>query len=133
MPELKSNDLFNFYYDDFGNIFDYLNNNNIDQNFIESWVEKYKNKSNVINSMHLSEIKEDNEAKTLSQLKARIGIIVSYYLSLNIKNKTKFEIWRIYLKFSQIWILIAICFIINFLDFVFYLWEKKWNKMKLIK
>ena len=133
MPELKSNDLFNFYYDDFGNIFDYLNNNNIDQNFIESWVEKYKNKSNVINFLHLAEIKAYNEEKTLSQLKTRIGIIVSYYLSLNIKNKTKFEIWRIYLKFSQIWILIAICFIINFLDFVFYLWEKKWNKMKLIK
>ena len=88
-----NNEIYNKYYDIFGNIIDYLNNNykneeeNEQQNFVNECLinlEKYFKKLYIIN--FLSNTMYD-ENITLSQLKTRLGIITSYYLYI-IKKKT---------------------------------------------
>ena len=94
-PLILNNDMYNKYYDVFGNIIDYLYNNyksveeNEKQNFVNECLiklEKYFKELYIINFLS-NTIYDENI--TLSQLKTRLGIIASYYLYI-IKNK-KFE------------------------------------------
>ena len=92
------NNVYDIYYDIFGSAYDYLSKSNQNHEeeqskFIKELVDKYKNnKSNLeilqFNSIHLYE-----EEISLSQLKARIGIISSYYLSIPNKDSKKFEVF----------------------------------------
>ena len=91
-----NNEIYNKYYDIFGNIIDYLNNNyeneeeNEQQNFVNECLiklEKYFKELYIIN--FLSNTMHD-ENITLSQLKTRLGIITSYYLYIIKKKALKY-------------------------------------------
>ena len=82
IPNLKNNNIFDKYYNDFGIIYDYLldyKNQNV-MNIVNICIEKYKNKILLDKNLEFQKISCYEEEITLSQFKTRIGIIVSYYL-----------------------------------------------------
>ena len=72
LPEIKSNDIFNDYYDEFGNIYDEMINikKKIDEKTIQKYINKYINCKLSKKDSHLVKNFEDNI--TLSQYKTRI-------------------------------------------------------------
>ena len=99
MPIIQmNNNVFDKYYDIFGFIFDYLkmnqNNKEAQDNFISECGNKFN--ENIKELSKLDFLKNTHYEKDISssQLKTRIGIIASYYLSIpNLKNK-KMKILR---------------------------------------
>jgi hypothetical protein len=89
--QLLDNNIYDKYYDEFGNIIDYLSKNNISSEdkakFIDECIIKLSNYFNILQIFDfLSNVKYD-ENISLSQFKTRLGIISSYYLYLTKKNK----------------------------------------------
>ena len=78
---INPNTIFNQYYNSYGNIYDDLKKQFTDDEVLE-FIEKYKYMNN--GDIYLSdEILIFDEDITTSQLKTKIGILISYYLSYN--------------------------------------------------
>jgi hypothetical protein len=90
--------IFDKYYDEFGFIFDDLkisqiNNEKID-NFIEKCRKQYLLFEKDLNRLAFQSVSFYEEKISLSQLKARIGIISSYYLANQNSYKTKHKVYK---------------------------------------
>jgi len=103
IPNLKSNNIFDNYYDNFGFIYNILID--IKSYNLEEFINKCKNNYEELiktnSSLDFESVRAYDEDITLSQLKTRIGILFSHYLSqLNENNiKDKFEgLLNIFLK-----------------------------------
>ena len=87
---MESNDIFNDYYDQFGNIFNDFINNAYKVEYINQCITSYKtcalDKSNSILLQYF------DENITLSQYKTRIGYLLCYFLYSNQKNNQKLVI-----------------------------------------
>ena len=89
--QLLDNNIYDKYYDEFGNIIDYLSKNNINNEdkakFIDECIIKLSKYFNILQIFDfLSNVKYD-ENISLSQFKTLLGIISSYYLYLTKKNQ----------------------------------------------
>ena len=89
IPKLKSNKIFDDYYDNFGFILDSLPIINNENEFINLCIKKYNDINFEEKKINFLEVSNYEEEISLSQFKTRIGIIVSYYL--NKCNKIKRE------------------------------------------
>jgi hypothetical protein len=78
---LENNDIFDDYYDIFGNIYHEIVNQNDDKNFFDQCAKKYYDCDLDKKKCHLIYNFEENI--TLSQYKTRLGYLISYYLKLN--------------------------------------------------
>ena len=81
IPILKCNDIFDKYYDEFGNIFNELmnyNNKNYNKEMINIYSNKYIN-CDLPKDSHL--LTNFNENITLSQYKTRLGYLICYYFN----------------------------------------------------
>ena len=97
--KLKNN-IYDKYYDEFGFVFDYLkskpkNKEEID-NFVAQCLTNYNKYSETFNQLKLMSISLYEENISLNQLKARIGMISSYYLSVPNSQKQKQKIFQIF-------------------------------------
>lgn len=99
IPKMQmSNSVYNDYYDIFGFVYDYLSKSNQNHEeeqskFIKELVGKYKEKESILSNLQFKSIYLYEEKISLSQLKTRIGIISSYYLSIPNKDSKKFEVF----------------------------------------
>ena len=93
-----NNNVFNIYYNDFGFIYDYLKKNQNNKEEIDSFINKCEITFNTyINKLKLLYFKSNLHYEDIispSQLKTRIGIISSYYLSIPNSKKEKTKIFR---------------------------------------
>lgn len=132
IPELKSNKIFDRYYNDFGFIYDYLaddKKNNI-LKFIDLCKEKYTNIIKPDTSLDFKNIRTYEEDITFSQLKTRIGIILSNYLSkLNENNKIE-KTEGLFNVFAQIYKYKENLSYLQFLRLYKYLIRKKFENQK---
>ena len=97
----SNNNVFDKYYDEFGNFFEDLKMSQFDKEkiakFIEKYIDKYKlfqkelNNSVAGNFLTASFYEEEI---SLSQLKTRIGIISSYYLSTQNSYISKYKVYK---------------------------------------
>ena len=90
IPIMKfMNNIYDKYYDIFGNIFDFLkmdtHEDNIMITFINDCINKYNKYRNEIEKLHYFKISIFEENISLSQLKTKIGIIASYYINKLVK------------------------------------------------
>ena len=76
---------YDLFYDSFGNIYDYMKNENIENNQAIEFYEKYEN----INDSLFNKMTFGQEI-TKSELKTKMGILISYYFNIN-KNKKEFR------------------------------------------
>ena len=81
-----SNNIYDKFYDIFGNIYDYLKSDINDKkeilNFINNSTNKYKSNSEALETLYFLHIDNFDEKISLSQLKTKIGILSSYYINL---------------------------------------------------
>ena len=106
IPELKSNNIFDIYYNDFGLIYNYLSNsenNKNDINFLITLKEKYNKMINLNENLDFKNISSYEEEISLSQLKTRLGIIVAYYLNICDESKIMDYMIKIKYIFSRIY------------------------------
>ena len=82
IPELKNNNIFDKYYNDFGFIYDNLLDFKEQKinDFINICNEKFNDVINQDKNLDFKNISSYEEEISLSQFKTRIGIIISYYL-----------------------------------------------------
>jgi hypothetical protein len=103
-----SNAEFDKYYDTFGNIYDYLKKDINDKNnlvdFVNNCYENYKKNSKELESLRFKDAFIYNEKISLSQLKARIGIILSSYMEYIINPDSIDDMYEDILNNFQIFI-----------------------------
>lgn len=104
IKKLKSNNIFDSYYSDFGYIYNYFSENKIkdEDNFIKYCIDKYNDIILPNKQQDFLSISPYEEEISLSQLKTRIGIIVSYYLSKSNENNKNIFFGKISNIFSDI-------------------------------
>ena len=87
IPDMESNDIFDDYYDVFGNIYEELVKKNyyIEEETFSEYIDKY-DKCNLDKNISHFLIKF-NEDITLSQYKTRLGYLICYYYALKRKKK----------------------------------------------
>ncbi len=103
-PELKNNNIFDKYYNDFGFIYD--NILEIKEQNINEFINICKNKFDIIinkdKNLDFKNISSYEEEISLSQFKTRIGIIISYYLYKSHENEKIDNFENIKAVFSSI-------------------------------
>ena len=90
--------IFDKYYDKFGFIYDDLKINHINKEKIDNFIEKCRNQyllfKEDLNKLTFQSFSFYEEKISLSQLKARIGIISSYYLCIQNSYKSKHKVYK---------------------------------------
>ena len=102
-----SNDIFDKYYDIFGNIYDYLKQERDDNklvDFVNNYNIIYKKYSKELESLNFKKTYIYGEKISLSQLKARIGIILSSYMEYIINPDSIDDMYEDILNNFQIFI-----------------------------
>ena len=89
IPNLKSNNIFDKYYNDFGFIYNALSDfkNQKPEDLVDICTKNFIDKITSDKKIDFKNISCYEEEISLSQFKTRIGIIVSYYLSISSKNE----------------------------------------------
>ena len=114
-PQINSNDIFDNYYEDFGFIYNFLLNYNSTKDeektkkkeeFIKicknNFIKNFESKNNSGNSIDFNRILYYENKITKSQMKTRIGFLVSYYLKIAKENEINDYFNDIVYIFSQI-------------------------------
>jgi len=98
IQQIKSNDIFDDYYDEFGNIYNELidKKKQFDKKKIKQFIDKFTNCKLNKNDSHLVENFEDRI--TLSQYLTRLGYLICYYLCLDENNNSFMKNFRIHLN-----------------------------------
>ena len=98
VPVFEKNDIFDNFYDDFGNIHDEIKNNdyNINNEILHKFIDKYNNSPMKNNNYHLIGNFEENIS--LSQYKTRLGFIICYYFNLKQESDSFSTDFCVYLR-----------------------------------
>mgnify|MGYP006873030020 CR=1 FL=1 len=132
IPTLKSNNIFDTYYDDFGFIYNYLidiKSLNLEE-FINKCKKNYEELIKTNSSLDFMNIGAYEEDITFSQLKTRIGILCSHYLSQLNKNTIVNKLKGLLNIFSTIYDYKEYLSYNQFLRIYKFLIRTKFDKMK---